>query len=74
VFYESFTSHIFSPLASQNLRRALFIHWSASSTMRANTALEPTASVPAVSVTLVFIDCPFGCVSPARARGSACDR
>ena len=39
-----------------------------------NTALEPTATAPAVSIMFGFIDFPFGFVSPARGRGSALNR
>jgi hypothetical protein len=42
--------------------------------MTPKTALQPTATVPAVSIMFVFIDCPFGRVSLARGRGSALDR
>ena len=45
-----------------------------SGTLQPNHAPEPTATVPAVSIMFVFIVCPFGCVSPARGRGSALDR
>jgi len=48
--------------------RLLALH---SNTVLPNNALEPTATVPAVSIIFVFIDCPFGFVSQARGRGSA---
>ena len=42
--------------------------------MPPNTALEPTATVPAVSIMFGFIVCSFRFVSLARGRGSALDR